>query len=152
MLQFFCFATPPPPTWYYRYPGDHSNTHIGNLRRYLANFGLGGEVLPNQKVHTMSGGQKCRLCLALAMYRRPHLLILDEPTNHLDMETSNALIEAIKTFQGGVVLVSHDQHLLTSVCKDLYVVENGKLSILRGGSDNVDAFNAYKKAVIAGKR
>lgn len=68
------------------------------------------------------------------------------------METSNALIEAIKTFQGGVVLVSHDQHLLTSVCKDLYVVENGKLSILRGGSDNVDAFNAYKKAVIAGKR
>jgi ATP-binding cassette subfamily F protein 3 len=61
-----------------RYPGDNSNTHIGELRRYLANFGLGGEVLPGQKIHTMSGGQKCRLCLALAMYRRPHLLILDE--------------------------------------------------------------------------
>ena len=69
-----------------RYPGDMSNTHIGELRRYLANFGLGGEVLPNQKIHTMSGGQKCRLCLALAMYRKPHLLILDEPTNHLDSE------------------------------------------------------------------
>ena len=62
-----------------RYPGDHSNSHIGDLRRYLANFGLGGEVLPAQKIHTMSGGQKCRLCLACAMYRRPHLLILDEP-------------------------------------------------------------------------
>ena len=66
-----------------RYPGDRSNSHIGDLRRYLANFGLGGEVLPVQKIHTMSGGQKCRLCLASAMYRRPHLLILDEPTNHL---------------------------------------------------------------------
>lgn len=52
-----------------RYPGDRSNTHIGELRRYLANFGLGGEVLPLQKIHTMSGGQKCRLCLASAMYR-----------------------------------------------------------------------------------
>ena len=135
-----------------RYPGDMSNTHIGELRRYLANFGLGGEVLPNQKIHTMSGGQKCRLCLALAMYRKPHLLILDEPTNHLDMETSQALIDAINDFQGGVVLVSHDQHLLTSVCKDLYVVENGHMSVLRGGMDNTDAFNAYKKAVVAGKR
>jgi ATPase subunit of ABC transporter with duplicated ATPase domains len=45
-----------------RYPGDRSNVHIGGLRRYLANFGLGGEILPNQKIHTMSGGQKCRLC------------------------------------------------------------------------------------------
>lgn len=64
-----------------KYPGDHSNSHIGELRRYLANFGLGGTVLPVQKIYTMSGGQKCRLCLACAMFRRPHLLILDEPTN-----------------------------------------------------------------------
>jgi len=135
-----------------RYPGDHSNTHIGELRRYLANFGLGGEVLPNQKIHTMSGGQKCRLCLASAMYRKPHLLILDEPTNHLDLETTEALIEAIKTFQGGVLLVSHDQHLLTNVCKDLYVVENGRLEVLQSGFNNVDAFNAYKKAVVLGRR
>ncbi|EEC45500.1 predicted protein, partial [Phaeodactylum tricornutum CCAP 1055/1] len=110
-----------------RYPGDHSNTHIGELRRYLANFGLGGEILPVQKIHTMSGGQKCRVCLACAMYRKPHLLILDEPTNHLDLETTAALIDAIKTFQGGVLLVSHDQHLLTSVCEDLLVVENGRV-------------------------
>jgi ATP-binding cassette, subfamily F, member 3 len=135
-----------------RYPGDRSNTHIGELRRYLANFGLGGEVLPNQKIHTMSGGQKCRLCLASAMYRKPHLLILDEPTNHLDLETTEALIDAIKTFQGGVLLVSHDQHLLTNVCKHLYVVENGKVEVLKGGMNNADAFNAYKKAVIQGRR
>jgi ATP-binding cassette, subfamily F, member 3 len=72
------------------------------------------------------------------------------------METSQALIEAIRDFPGGVVLVSHDQHLLTSVCKNLYVVENGELVVLRGGGGggdtNADAFNDYKKAVIAGKR
>lgn len=135
-----------------RYPGDRSNAHFIEMRRYLANFGITGEVLPVQKIHTMSGGQKCRVCLASAMYRKPHLLILDEPTNHLDLETTAALIEAIRNFEGGVLLVSHDQHLLTSVCEDLIVLENGSLQVLRSGSSNQDAFNAYKKAVIAGRR
>ncbi len=58
-----------------RYPGDRSNAHILTLRRHLAAFGLGGEVLPGQRIHTMSGGQKCRLCLAAAMYSNPHLLM-----------------------------------------------------------------------------
>lgn len=135
-----------------RYPADRSNSHIGDLRRYLANFGLGGEILPNQKIHTMSGGQKCRLCLACAMYRKPHLLVLDEPTNHLDLETTEALIKAIRDFDGGVLLVSHDQHLLTSVCDDLLVVENRRVRVLRSGKSNKDAFEAYKKAIVAGRR
>jgi ATPase subunit of ABC transporter with duplicated ATPase domains len=61
-----------------RYPGDGGNAHKMELRKYLANFGLGGDVLPLQIISTMSGGQKCRLCLACAMYRKPHLLVLDE--------------------------------------------------------------------------
>jgi len=135
-----------------RYPGDQSNSHIAELRRYLANFGLGGDILPNQKIHTLSGGQKCRLCLASAMYRRPHFLMLDEPTNHLDLETTEALIEAINKFQGGVLIVSHDQHLLTNACKQLLVVEDGNLVKLRQGTTNGEAFQAYKKAVIQGRR
>jgi len=134
-----------------RYPGDRGNQHCQELRNYLANFGLGGEVLPKQRVSTMSGGQKCRLCLACAMYRKPHLLILDEPTNHLDLETTEALIEALQQFNGGVLLVSHDQHLLTKVCKDLYVVENGTVERLQGGMAN-EAFEAYKKAIVQGRR
>jgi ATPase subunit of ABC transporter with duplicated ATPase domains len=86
------------------------------------------------------------------MYRKPHLLILDEPTNHLDLETTEALIEAIRDFQGGVLLVSHDQHLLTSVCKDLLVVEKGSVEKLTHGTTNTEAFNAYKKAVVLGRR
>mmetsp|Transcript_24497 Transcript_24497/g.51120 ORF Transcript_24497/g.51120 Transcript_24497/m.51120 type:complete len:256 (-) Transcript_24497:4-771(-) len=113
-----------------RYPGDGGLGHEQVLRKYLAKFGLGGEVLPNQKIHTMSGGQKCRLCLAAAMYRQPHLLILDEPTNHLDLETTEALIIAINSFKGGVLLVSHDQHLLTSCCKEMYVVQGGEVEKL----------------------
>ena len=70
----------------------------------------------------------------------------------LDLETTRALIDAISTFAGGVLLVSHDQHLLTSVCKELLVVENGKVEVLKGSMNNTDAFNAYKKAVILGRR
>ena len=88
-----------------RYPGDQSNAHILSLRRHLASFGLGGETLPKQRIYTMSGGQKCRLCLASAMYRRPHLLVLDEPTNHLDYETIEALIDAIRDFKGGEIFI-----------------------------------------------
>jgi ATPase subunit of ABC transporter with duplicated ATPase domains len=70
----------------------------------------------------------------------------------LDLETTEALIEAIRNFKGGVLLVSHDQHLLTSVCKDLLVVENRQVKVLQGGRSNKDAFEAYKKAVVSGRR
>lgn len=73
-------------------------------------------------------------------------------TNHLDLETTEALIDAIKTFQGGVLLVSHDQHLLTSVCSDMYVVEKGKVERLGGGTSSGEDFEAYKRAVVAGRR
>ena len=79
-------------------------------------------------------------------------LLFTLQTNHLDLETTEALIEAIQSFKGSVLLVSHDQHLLTNVCKDLYVVENGKVDKLRGGMSNVEAFEAYKKAVVQGRR
>ena len=70
----------------------------------------------------------------------------------MDLETTEALIDAIKGFQGGVLLVSHDQHLLTSVCKHLYVVENGNVELLRQGMSNGEAFEKYKKDVVQGRR
>ena len=70
----------------------------------------------------------------------------------MDLETTEALIEAIRNFKGGVLLVSHDQHLLTSVCKDLLVVENRKVQVLKGGRSNKDAFEDYKKQVVSGRR
>jgi len=124
------------------YRGDGGETWRLKMRMHLAKFGLGGETLPLQRISTLSGGQKCRLCLAVAMYRRPHLLVLDEPTNHLDMETVDSLISAIKDFKGGLVVVSHDQHLLGSVCNELWVVGEGKVKPFRG------TFSQYKQKVV----
>ncbi len=79
------------------------------------------------------------------------LLLSILATNHLDLETTEALIKALKDFKGGVVLVSHDQHLLTKVIKELYVVD-GTLEKLRQGITEGEAFNRYKKDVIQGRR
>eukprot|EP00440_Ansanella_granifera_P070451 gb/GFBE01076447.1/.p1 GENE.gb/GFBE01076447.1/~~gb/GFBE01076447.1/.p1 ORF type:complete len:479 (+),score=129.92 gb/GFBE01076447.1/:1-1437(+) len=128
-----------------RYPGDGSMTHELRLRQHLGHFGLGGEVLPHQKVRTLSGGQKFRVSLAMAMYRKPHLLVLDEPTNHLDMETIDALVQALQDFKGGVILVSHDEHMIESACKDLYVLEKKSLVRFAGGIAD------YKKKVLASR-
>lgn len=115
-----------------RFPGDGSNSHELKMRMHLASFGLGGEVLPMQLIKTLSGGQKFRVSLALAMYTKPHLIVMDEPTNHLDLETIDALVEAIDGFQGGIVIVSHDEHLIGSICKELYVTANRKVAKFRG--------------------
>jgi ATPase subunit of ABC transporter with duplicated ATPase domains len=127
-----------------KYPDDESFNHEQRMRAHLAQFGLGGDVLPYQKIRTLSGGQKCRLSLALTMYRRPHFLIMDEPTNHLDMETTDALITAIKEFKGGILIVSHDQHLISKVCTDLLVVRNRAVKRFDGTVEQ------YKKRVVSG--
>jgi ATP-binding cassette subfamily F protein 3 len=80
------------------------------------------------------------------------LLLLSQFLDHLDLETTEALIKALQEFKGGVVLVSHDQHLLTHVVKELFVVDNGTLEKLKQGMNNGDAFNRYKKDVIQGRR
>jgi ATP-binding cassette subfamily F protein 3 len=93
---------------------------------------------------TLSGGQKSRVSFAVITNSNPHLLVLDEPSNHLDLETLDALAESINEFKGGVIFVSHDQHFLTSCCKEMYVVSNGKVNKLIG------TFDDYKKEVLRG--
>ena len=102
---------------------DHSPAR---LRAMLAGFGLG----PNQVdtlVARLSGGQKARLSLLLATLDAPHLLILDEPTNHLDIESREALVQALTTYSGAVILVSHDMHLLSLVADRLWLVSEGRV-------------------------
>lgn len=101
------------------------------IRDYLGGFGFhGDEAL--KKVAPMSGGEKARLVLALIVYTKPNLLLLDEPTNHLDMNMREALAYALQSFEGAMVIVSHDRYLLESVCDDFYLVDNAAVTAFPG--------------------
>jgi len=102
-----------------------SEVTIEEARKYLGRFGLQGD-LALQPVRNLSGGQKSRLAFAQIAWSTPHLLMLDEPTNHLDLETIEGLAMALNKFEGGVVLVSHDDRLVSLVADELWVVLPGK--------------------------
>ncbi|TKR76011.1 hypothetical protein L596_017221 [Steinernema carpocapsae] len=116
------------------------NRDIEVYRAALGRFGLIGD-LALQSVVTLSGGQKSRLAFAVLAMLEPNYLIMDEPTNHLDVETVDALGHALNRFKGGVVLVSHDERLISLVCKELWVVKDRTVTILEGGLEE------YKKHV-----
>lgn len=96
------------------------------LRERLARFGLGQERATIRARH-LSGGERSRLALALACLEPPNLLILDEPTNHLDIDSREALVEALNAFEGAVVLISHDRHLIGATADALWLVADGRV-------------------------
>ena len=95
------------------------------IRDYLGGFGFHGDAVFS-KIEHFSGGEKARLVLALIIRGRPNLLLLDEPTNHLDLEMRHALTLALQDYEGAMVVVSHDRHLLRTVADSLLIVEDGK--------------------------
>ena len=99
---------------------------IETARAYLGRFGLSGE-LATKPVKFLSGGQKSRLAFAELAWRQPHIMLLDEPTNHLDLETIEALAMALNNFEGGVVLVSHDERLISLVVDEIWQVKKGDM-------------------------
>ena len=94
------------------------------VRAHLARFGFSGERA-DVKCGNLSGGEKARLLFAMTSTEAPHILLLDEPTNHLDVDAREALIQALNTYDGAVVLVSHDAHLVDLVCDHLWQVADG---------------------------
>ncbi|WP_032093282.1 ABC transporter ATP-binding protein [Necropsobacter rosorum] len=101
------------------------------LRDYLGSFAFHGEKV-NQPVNAFSGGEKARLVLALIVWRRPNLLLLDEPTNHLDLDMRQALTEALVDYQGSLVVVSHDRHLLRNTVEEFYLVHDKQVEEFKG--------------------
>ncbi len=104
------------------------------VRGRLGAFGFGQERA-TARIHTLSGGEKARLALALITHDAPHLLILDEPTNHLDMEARDALVEALSEYAGAVVLISHDRHMIELIADRLWVVDRGSVKAFDGDLD-----------------
>ena len=101
------------------------------LRDYLGGFAFHGDKV-NQPVTSFSGGEKARLVLALIVWQRPNLLLLDEPTNHLDLDMRQALTEALVDYQGSLVLVSHDRHLLRNTVDEFYLVHDKQVEEFKG--------------------
>src|SRR5688572_3701506 len=105
------------------------------LRSFLGMFNFPGDMATGP-ITNFSGGEKARLALALIVWQRPNLLLLDEPTNHLDLETREALTVALAQFEGTLVLVSHDRHLLRATTDQFLIVADGRLQPFDGDLDD----------------
>jgi ATP-binding cassette subfamily F protein 3 len=120
------------------------DTREQELRNYLGSFNFPGDMATSTIEH-FSGGEKARLALALIVWQRPNLLLLDEPTNHLDLETREALTVALAQFEGTLVLVSHDRHLLRATTDQLLIVAGGKVQPFDGDLDD------YRESLVKAK-
>ena len=105
------------------------------VRDYLGSFAFHGDKV-NQPVKSFSGGEKARLVLALIVWQRPNLLLLDEPTNHLDLDMRQALTEALVDYEGSLVVVSHDRHLLRNTVEEFYLVHDKQVEEFKGDLDD----------------
>ena len=122
------------------------------LREHLGKFKFSGDFV-DAKIATLSGGEKARLALALIVWDKPNLLVLDEPTNHLDMATREALTVALSGFDGALLLVSHDRHLVRSTCDRLILVHDGLVQEYDGDLDDyAKLVLEHRKTVLAQER
>jgi ATP-binding cassette, subfamily F, member 3 len=111
------------------------DTREQELRDFLGSFNFSGEMA-TAKIAPFSGGEKARLALALIIWQKPNLLLLDEPTNHLDLETRHALTMALAQFEGTLILVSHDRHLLRATTDTFMLVAKHRLHPFDGDLDD----------------
>jgi ATP-binding cassette subfamily F protein 3 len=114
-------------------------TREQELRDYLGAFRFGTE-LACAPLGRLSGGERARCALALLVWGRPNLLVMDEPTNHLDMDTREALTVALSSFEGALIVVSHDRHLLRATTDQLWLVHDGGLHVFDGDLDDYAAW------------
>ncbi|MCF6262072.1 MAG: ATP-binding cassette domain-containing protein [Xanthomonadales bacterium] len=133
------------PLWHIEQIGGKASRQ--QLLNFLGGFDFRGEQVTSP-VAPLSGGEKSRLALALIIWQKPNLLLLDEPTNHLDMEMRQALSLALAEYEGALLVISHDRHLLRSVCDSLVTVHNNQLKPFDG---DLDDWSAWMRTQDSGK-
>jgi len=136
------------PLWHMQHQAPDAREQ--ELRNHLGRFGFQGDRVTDP-VEPFSGGEKARLVLALLVLQKPNLLLLDEPTNHLDLDMRHALSVALMEYDGALLVISHDRHLLRSVCDDLYIVHNGRLHEFRQSLDEYQNWLKEQDAAPDGK-
>jgi elongation factor 3 len=102
-------------------------TH-GNVEKHLSDTGLEPEYASHYRIGALSGGQKVKVVLAAALWDRPHILILDEPTNYLDRDSLGALADAIEKYEGGIIMITHNDEFCRQLCPERWVLEAGRLN------------------------
>jgi ATP-binding cassette subfamily F protein 3 len=117
---------------------------LEKIRARLGMAGIGPDII-NNPVELLSGGQKARLLMVIAVIDDPHVLILDEPTNHLDIESREALVLALNDYTGAVILVSHDSHLVEMIADQLWLIQNNKVTSFDGDMKD------YKKLLLSSR-
>ncbi|MCD6034671.1 MAG: transporter ATP-binding protein [Rickettsiales bacterium] len=115
------------------------------IRAILGKFGF-DKNKADTKISELSGGEKARMLFCMMSYDAPHIMLLDEPTNHLDIDARAALIQALNGYEGCIILVSHDPHLVEAVADQLYLVKDGTVSAYN------DDLDAYRRLVIEQRR
>ncbi len=115
-----------------------SRTTTQALRNYLGGWGFPGDMA-TRACGQLSGGERARLVLCLIAWQKPAMLLLDEPTNHLDLDMRHALAVALQAYEGALIIVSHDRHLMGQVADDFLVTENGHVQHYRGDLENYTA-------------
>lgn len=133
------------PLWHLQKLGAKATEK--DLRNFLGGFDFQGDKVL-EAVKPFSGGEKSRLVLAMLVYQNPNLLLLDEPTNHLDLEMRQALSVALQDYEGAIVLVSHDRHLLRTVCDQFLLVSDQQCHPFEGDLDDYRLWLAEQKKTI----
>jgi elongation factor 3 len=100
----------------------------GNVEKHLSDTGLEPEYASHYRIGALSGGQKVKVVLAAALWDRPHILILDEPTNYLDRDSLGALADAIEKYEGGIIMITHNDEFCRQLCPERWVLEAGRLN------------------------
>jgi ATP-binding cassette subfamily F protein 3 len=121
------------PLWHLEKLAPNEREQV--FRDFLGGFDFRGDMVA-QRVASLSGGEKARLALALIVWQRPNLLLLDEPTNHLDIEMREALAESLTGFEGGLIVVAHDRHLLSAATDQWMLVADGEVGPFEGDLDD----------------
>ena len=114
------------------------------IRNFLGGFDFHGDEALSA-IRAFSGGEKARVALAIIAWQRPNLLLLDEPTNHLDLEMRQALTMALQNFEGAIVVVSHDRHLLRNTVDEFWLVNDGRIGEYQGDLDDYERWLADRR-------
>ena len=118
-----------------------TGSKMQTVRKYLGTLKLESEA-HNSTIGSLSGGQKARVAFISLLFQKPHFILLDEPTNHLDIETVEALIDGLKEYEGGLMVITHEPELITNLESELWILENNNITFYN------NSFDEYCKSIL----